>query len=128
MILGIGTDIVNKHRIKQILNNFPNTFAKKILSNLELRVFEELANLEQKVAYLAKRFAAKESIAKSIGAGIGALGLKNLQVLNHANGKPYVRILTELGKFFPACENVQIDISISDEKEYAVAFALAHRQ
>lgn len=126
MILSIGTDIVNKQRVAKIFANFTSRFAAKVLSAQELIILSKLKLNEQKIAYIAKRFAAKEAISKAIGVGIGALGMKNLNILNNNVGKPYVLMNFDIVKYFPTLENITIDISLSDEKEYALAFAVIH--
>lgn len=113
MILGIGTDICDINRIKP-----GQGFADKILCEDELKVFTIKKN---KQAYLAKRFAAKEAVAKAFGCGIGAkLSFKDICILNNDLGAPYVKLLntTKLPKFS------KIHISLSDEKNYAIAYAI----
>ena len=46
MILGIGTDLVHKDRIKAIYNKYDKRFTDKVLSNLEKKEFKKLKNVE----------------------------------------------------------------------------------
>lgn len=115
MIIGVGTDICS-------INRFENydSLAAKILTNEELNIFQ---NKKAKQAHIAKRFAAKEAISKAFGTGIGSsLAFKDIIIINNENGKPEVTISeiakSKLPKF------TSIHLSISDEKEYAVAFAV----
>ena len=94
----IGCDIVKTSRFENNLNKLANN----ILSNLEMDEFDLTSN---KIQYLAGRWAAKEAIFK-------ATGHKRMTVLHKSNGAPYV------------LDNPDIQISISHEKEYAIAFAL----
>ena len=77
-ILGIGVDIVYNKRIKSLIKNknFINrTFAK---NEIKLSI-----NNPNKVNFFAKRFAAKEALAKSFGTGFrDNLNLRNIEVLN----------------------------------------------
>jgi holo-[acyl-carrier protein] synthase len=126
MILGVGTDIVNIKRVRDIYLKFPDLFAKKMLSNQELKAYTAL-NDDKKVHYLAKRFAAKEAIAKAIGVGIGSIGLKNISILNNNLGKPYVTIPSYMAnRYFLLTDEtiLRIEISLSDEKNYAIAFVV----
>ena len=58
MIIGIGTDIVQIARIKSVLERRGRFFAERILCSSELAIFDIK---KQPEAYLAKRYAAKES-------------------------------------------------------------------
>jgi len=123
MILGIGTDIVSINRIRQLLNKF-SLLKKKVLSSQECEIFQTL-QAEQQVRYLAKRFAGKEAIAKAIGVGMGVIGLNNISILNNKLGKPYVVINPNknLNQYLEHAKT-HIEISLSDEKDYAIAFAI----
>ena len=94
----IGCDIVKVSRFERNLDRL----ASNILSNLEVKEFNLSAN---RIEYIAGRWAAKEAIFK-------ATGNKRMTVLNDHNGAPYV------------LDNSNIKISISHEKEYAMAIAL----
>lgn len=116
MILGIGTDLVSIDRIRKIYNKFSYKFVQKILSNQEQVIYSQFENDEHKIRYLAKRFAAKEAFVKALGIGIGDVGFKDISILNDAKGKPYIN-LANVSKF-------NIELSISDERDYAVAFVV----
>ena len=61
-ILGIGVDVVQNKRIKSLIKNkkfLSRTFGKK-----EIKISQKMLD---KTNYFAKRFAAKEAFAKSIG-------------------------------------------------------------
>ena len=67
MIIGIGTDIVDISRVKEILERQGEKFVKRILSLAEQK---ELSG-RITPSIVAKRFAAKEAVAISLGTGIG---------------------------------------------------------
>ena len=109
MIMGIGTDIVEIARIEEI---GANKLAKKILTAEEIAALPKLS-----AAKIAKRFAAKEAIAKAMGTGIGTkLAFHDIEIFNDAAGKPMATIAGRT--------DLKIHLSMSDEKNYAVAFAL----
>jgi len=116
MILGIGTDIVSIDRIEKIYNKFPHKFAYRILSTEEEVIYRQFQNNEQRIRYLAKRFAAKEAFVKALGVGIGEVSLRDISVLNDEKGKPYIK--------FAKTTKFNIELSISDEHYYAVAFVV----
>lgn len=109
MIIGIGTDIVEIARIEKA---GVEKLSKKILKPSEIA---ELPKLN--AAKLAKRFAAKEAISKALGTGIGAeLAFHDIEISNDELGKPLAKILTK--------PQLKVHLSLSDEKSYAVAYAL----
>ena len=84
-ILGIGVDVVQNKRIKSLIKNkkfLSRTFGKK-----EIKISQKILD---KTNYFAKRFAAKEAFAKSIGTGFrNNLNFKDIEVLNDEIGKPF---------------------------------------
>ncbi|MGB7595833.1 MAG: holo-ACP synthase [Erysipelotrichaceae bacterium] len=106
MIAGIGCDIVaiDRFRDKTI------AFAKRVLTPEELTLYEALTPA-RKPEWLAGRFAAKEAIVKAIDKN---LPITQIAVLSTSDGKP----VCELAGF-------TILVSISHEKEFAIAYAIA---
>ena len=74
----------------------------------------------------AKRFAAKEAFSKALGTGISkGINFKEIVILNEKNGKPYIKLLNETKKNVIKklkVKKYKVSLSISDEKNYAVAF------
>jgi holo-[acyl-carrier protein] synthase len=117
MIRGIGTDMVSKARIADALETHGEKFITRILSPAEQT---ELAKRNDKVAYLAKRFAAKEAISKALGCGLGAnLSFQDITISNLPSGAPNAEISRQ------PYRNYRIHLSLSDEKDHALAFAVA---
>jgi len=118
-IFGIGIDIVEIGRIQSSLDQYGNKFAKKILHSTEFEIF-----LKHKfpAKYLAKRFAAKEAFVKALGTGfVNNISMPLIQIENHTSGQPYV-ILHQATKEWVNESKIQhIHLTISDEKNYAVA-------
>jgi holo-[acyl-carrier protein] synthase len=106
MISGIGCDIVAINRFKDKTIQF----AQRVLTTDELVLYETLSEA-RKPEWLAGRFAAKEAIVKAINQD---LPITKISVLSTSDGKPYC----ELAGYV-------ILISISHEKEYAIAYAIA---
>ena len=126
-ILGIGTDIVKNARFKFLIKkkNFINrTFGKK-----EIMLSQKLSN---KSNFFSKRFAAKEAFAKSLGTGFrNNLNLKDIEILNDKMGKPFYikskKIDKLINKIFKT-KKYNLFLSISDEKDYSVAFTIIQRR
>lgn len=120
MIFGIGTDIVNVSRIERALERHGERFAIRILADVEL---EEYRQSSKPAHFLAKRFAAKEAAAKAFGTGFrDGLSMSDFIIGHDKMGKPLLHY-GEKAKSFCQEQGVgQSFLSISDEKEHAVAF------
>tara|TARA_A100001388_G_scaffold276884_1_gene265961 strand:+ start:435 stop:848 length:414 start_codon:yes stop_codon:yes gene_type:complete len=122
-IIGIGVDIVENKRIKSSIKN--KRFITRIFSENEIKKSTLIKN---KTEFLSKKFAAKEALAKAIGTGFREkLNFKDIQVLNNSMGKPYYLINTKLKNFIQKekkVKNFNIFLSISDEKNYSIAFTI----
>ena len=122
-ILGIGVDIVDNKRIQKSIKN--PLFKKRIYSFKELKQSNAENN---KLAYLSKRYAAKEAFSKALGIGFRMnLNFKDIEVINDKMGKPYYvknkKITKIIQKNFKI-KNFKCFLSISDEKKYSTAFAI----
>lgn len=122
MILGIGTDLVEVARIGQALRRHPRRFVQRILTPEESRLFEQSNQPER---YLAKRFAVKEAAAKALGTGIAdGVGWQDLWVVSDAQGRPELHLGKPLLTRFAKDRNLLTHLSISDERDYAMAFVV----
>ena len=122
MIFGIGTDIVEVTRIDASITQFGDEFAKCILAESEFLSYQAS---HIKARFLAKRFAAKEAFSKALGTGLRAPAtFQNIAVSHDALGKPVLLLASELQAFLHAKNIQQTHISISDEKNLAVAFVV----
>ena len=120
-IYGIGTDIVSIKRIKLSLKK--KNFINRIFNEKEILKCKKVVN---QYNCFAKRFAAKEAFSKALGTGISnGINFNEIIVLNNKSGKPYINLkgMTEkkIKKIFKK-KKTKISLSLSDEKDYAVAF------
>ena len=122
-IIGIGVDIIDNKRIKNSIKN--KNFLNRIFGSHELLKSKNILN---KTNYFAKRFAAKESLSKALGTGFkDGLNFKDIQILNNKIGKPYYLLNKKLENFIKKkkkLKNFILFLSISDEKDYSVAFTV----
>ena len=122
-ILGIGVDIIQNKRIKSSIKN--KLFVLRTFGNKEIYFSK---NTSDKTNYFAKRFAAKEALAKSIGTGFrNNLNFKDIQILNDKIGKPYYQKSKKIDKIINKKFKVKtynLFLSISDEKDYSIAFTI----
>jgi len=125
MIKGIGTDLTDRRRIQRAYDRFGDRFVAKVLSATEIKVFQSMGDGKQ-VAYLAKQFAAKESVVKALGTGFSqGIALHHIEITRRPTGAPAVNLE---GRALVRATELGIStwsISISDDGDYALAFVTA---
>jgi holo-[acyl-carrier protein] synthase len=122
MIYGIGTDIVAYARIASLHERYGERFAQRILSENEMAEFVTHA---QPARLLMKRFAAKEALAKATGMGLRhPVSMSQMTVVHDQQGKPGFVFAAELTAYFKQLGISRHHLSISDEREVAVAFVI----
>ncbi len=125
MIYGIGTDIVSIERIAQTLDRHGAQFAQRILTDDEL---VQLNDVKEAAPWLAKRWAAKEAFGKAAGIGIRApLALNAIGIVNDEHGKPTFDVSPAVKTWLDERSIAQTHVSISDEREHAIAFVVFER-
>ena len=122
MIYGNGIDIIDINRIKRVIDKYDNRFKKRCFSISEIERSEKRLSL---IESYAKRYAAKEACAKALGTGL-ARGVfwKDIEVINNQYGKPFIKLhgkAKEIFKNMNKKSKTQIEVSLSDEKKYAIA-------
>jgi len=112
MIIGIGIDILEKYRIKNIKKLYNDKFSKKILNNVEINNLKKNNTTE----HLSKTFTIKESIVKAIGTGFrNGLSFKNIIINNNLLGKPFINQKNP---------HLKLLITISHEKNITIALTI----
>ena len=119
-----GVDIVAVDRIKKALNGDKGLrFKEKVFTLTEIEYCENKS--KGKHERYAARFAAKEAFSKALGRGFDAsVHIKEIEVINDQTGKPRIEVHGQTKDVFLGLGCKNIEISISHEKEYAVAFVL----
>ncbi|WKD50911.1 holo-ACP synthase [Microbulbifer spongiae] len=121
MIVSIGTDICSYHRIAVALRRHGNRFVRRILNDRERCDFAGLSEANR-TAYLCKRFAAKEAVAKALGTGIGdGISWHNIEVRRRKNAAAQVLLNGAARERACALGVGSIHLSLSDEKDFALA-------
>ena len=121
MIIGIGVDLCEIDRIREAISRHRDHFAQRILATDERTEFDSL-NQSMRPSFLAKRFAAKEAVAKALGTGIGrGFGFHDITITHDELGKPMVSLNSENQALKDALA-YRIHLSISDERTHAIAF------
>ena len=122
-ILGIGIDIIKNKRIALLTKN--TLFIERTFGKNELKFSSKTIN---KTNYFAKRCAAKEAFAKTLGIGFrNGLNFKDIEILNDKLGKPYYLVSKKINNMIKKKFKVKmynLFLSISDEKDYSIAFTI----
>ncbi len=121
MIIGTGIDIVEVGRIADSIDNFGDKFLNRVYTTLEKKYCE---SRKEKITSLAGRFAAKEAVLKMLGTGLSNNSWQDIEIKNDLQGKPEVFLS---GQALSHCEKIgikKVHLTISHEKNYAVAQAI----
>ena len=126
-IVGIGVDVIQNSRIKKAIKN--KSFVNRIFTKSEISS-SKIKNY--KTNYFAKRFAAKEAFIKSIGIGIRkGINFKDIYVINDKSGKPNIKFSNKVNNLIIKkfkTRNFDIFLSLSDEKNYSIAFVVIQKK
>lgn len=123
MIYGIGTDIVKVDRIKKWLQD--GKMVQRFFNPAEMN---SCASMQASAEHYAARFAAKEAFGKAIGTGLSEFRLQDVFVKNDEFGKPELILQNEAADLLKKkCGNAKIHISLSHEKEYALAYLIIEK-
>ena len=126
-ILGNGVDIIQNSRIKKLIRN--KKFIFRVFSKNEINESKKTKN---KANFFAKRFAAKEAFVKSIGLGFRqGINLKDICVYKDKLGKPNIVLNSKVKKVLSKKFNsnrFKIFLSLSDEKDYSIAYVILNKK
>lgn len=120
MIVGIGVDVVNVAKFGATVSRTPG-YAETLFTPRE-RVDE--AGESRTYASLAARYAAKEALAKALGAPPG-MQWHDAEVLVEPDGRPYVATSGDLAD---AAEQLGVrswHVSLAMEGDFALAYVVA---
>ncbi len=124
MIIGLGVDVMEVARIRDVLEKHGASFISHVFTEAEKADAPE--NIQAASAYYAGRWSAKEAVSKALGTGIGnACAWTDIEIRREDCGRPSV-YLTGNGK--ATAEKlgiVNLIISISHEKNLACASVVA---
>ena len=117
LIIGVGTDLVEIKRIETALKT--DSFKSRCFT------LDELHMAKDSPTKLAGNFAVKEAVVKAFGCGFYPVGPSEIEVLRDPSGKPYVTLTGEAKNKAEELGVTSIQVSISNTKDYALAFAVA---
>ena len=125
MIFGTGIDIIEVDRIKNSIQKYSDRFKKKIFTQKEIDYCHSQADPAK---HFAARFTVKEAVSKCFGTGItGAIPWKDIEVDKLNSGQPVLNLYGNGKELFNQLNLKHIHISITHDKTYAVAHAIAEK-
>ena len=125
MIISIGTDIIEVHRIRETIERTPR-FVERVFTE------KERAYCDSKGAaaaqHYAARFSAKEAALKALGTGwSGRIAWHDIEVCAGAHGAPYLQVTGEALKIMETLGATAIHVSLSHTTEHATAQVILER-
>jgi holo-[acyl-carrier protein] synthase len=117
----LGLDIIRVERIRAALERFGPRFAARVLTPAEA------AYVRDRSETLAGRWAAKEAVSKVLGLGVRGVGWREIEIERLPTGQPAVRLHGRAAARSAQLGLGRVAVSISHEREYAVAIAFGIR-
>ena len=116
-MLSNGVDIVEIRRIQGALDRFGERFLNRVFTETEVELYRRHTEA------LAARFSGKEAVMKTLG--VKYMPWKDIEILPDPKGKPIVTLHRKARLRSDELKLGEIAISLSHEKDYAVASAVA---
>ena len=117
----LGVDIVRVERIAKVMERHPARFPARVLTDAEQ------AYVRARPENFAGRWAAKEAVSRVLGLGIRGIGWREIEIERLPTGQPTVRLHGSAAERAAAIGIEAIAVSITHEREYAVAVAYGQR-
>ena len=125
MIFGTGIDIIEVDRIKNSIQKYSDRFKKKIFTQKEIDYCHSQADPAK---HFAARFTVKEAVLKCFGTGMtGGILWKDIEVDKLNSGQPFLSLHGNGKKLFNQLNLKHIHVSITHDKTYAAAHAIAEK-
>jgi len=119
VIIAIGTDIIEVHRIRETIERTPR-FVERVFTE------NERAYCDSKGAaaaqHYAARFSAKEAALKALGTGwAGKIAWHDIEVCSDEKGAPFLEITGGAREVMDNLEATAVHVSLSHTTEHATA-------
>lgn len=122
-IHGVGIDVVEIRRVAAALERRHGGFARRVFTAAEA---EHCEGRHDRAASYAVRFAAKEAVAKALGTGVGSRAAwLDMEIVRQPTEAPQVVLHGAARRFADEHHIIDIKISLTHSREYAVANAIA---
>lgn len=119
-VKGVGVDVVDVERFGRIIERSPGVLSRTLLTAEQFLPSGGRRPLES----LAARFAAKEAVAKALGAP-GSLPWHECEVVSSESGQPRVTLTGSLAELSRSRGIDDWQLSLSHDGGIAIAFVVA---
>ena len=120
MIAGVGTDIIKIERVVRAYGR--EAFRNRVYTGAEQHM------IAGKTVRAADNWAMKEAVVKALGTGFGRIAPKEVELLRDAAGAPSCALYGAAAQCAKEQGVTQIHVSVSNEREYAVAFVVMEKE
>ena len=128
MIIGIGSDLIDIRRVEKTLERHGERFTQRCFTEIERAKSDKR---RMRAASYAKRFAAKEAMAKALGTGLNrGVFWRDMGVVNLPSGKPTMALTggaaERLKSLTPRGRQMEVHLTITDDYPLAQAFVILY--
>ncbi len=120
----VGVDICSVARITEVHKRYGEKFLRRVLTADEISYVKSAE--KHMVTRIAARFAAKEAVVKVLGTGWVGVGWQEVELVRMPSGEPRLQLHGRARARAELLGLSQFEVSMSHEKEYAVAFVVAY--
>lgn len=122
-IVGLGTDIIEVHRIGEMIQRHGEVFLNRVFTPAEIAYCQQRKEYSQ---HYAGRWAAKEAAMKTLGTGFSrGISFTDIEVRSSQSGQPSLELHGMAQRIAGELGIVEILITISHCRAYATATAVA---
>ena len=122
MIVGIGVDIVDVERVKDLLERYRERFVRRVFTEAEA---DYAGRSVREAERLAGRFAGKEGGLKAFGSGKSqGILWRDVETVRGAMGKPEVKLYNKANNYLKKIKGKRIHVSITHDGGKAVVFVI----
>ena len=119
MIVGIGIDISEPHRLEEAVGRYGRRFLERVFTPREIAYCESKRNKWERYA---ARFAAKEAAFKALGTGWRrGVRWQEAEVVNEPSGKPTLELTGTALQFARRLGVSSISLSLTHSGQFALA-------
>ena len=126
MIIGVGVDLVEHERVKNVMMRHEGRFARKVFTDEE-RAYCEARAMPH--VHYAARFAAKEAFLKAVGLGMSnGMRWRDCGIINNPFGQPDLAIV---GNGLKRCQEMGVThsfVSLSHSRGHAIAMVILEKR
>lgn len=122
--LKVGVDICSIARVTNVYEHYGEKFLKRILTENEIAFVK--SSKKHFITRVAARFAAKEAVVKVLGTGWRGVGWQEVELERKPSGEPRIILHGRAQARAHQLGLSRFEVSMSHEKEYAVAFVVAY--